>query len=202
MIKNLLFDLGGVIMDIDKNRCIAAFEKLGLPDAAGYFGEYSQQGPFKLIEEGMITEYDFHKTLRDAIPGQVSDSEIDKAFCDFLIGIPVRRLAELRELRRKYRIYLLSNTNPIMWNSKIKEEFRQEGFEREDYFDGIVTSFEAKALKPDEKIFRFTVDKLGIAPDETLFFDDSRTNLDAAEKLGFHTALVDSDHGFMTLIDE
>lgn len=190
MVKNLLFDLGGVIMDIEKERCIASFERLGLPDASRFFGEYSQQGPFLPLEEGKITVEEFHSRMRAEIPTDVDDAAIDAAFCDFLVGIPVRRLEALRSLRRSYGIYLLSNTNPIMWDSRIKSEFAKEGRRREDYFDGIVTSFEAKALKPDPAIFRHAVDKLGIVPGETLFIDDSQRNLEAAASLGFGTMLV------------
>ena len=200
MIKNLLFDLGGVIMDIEKDLCVRAFERLGLPDAASYFGEYSQKGPFKLIEEGAITTDDFHRELRHDIGREVSDNEIDAAFCQFLIGIPTKRLADLRRLREHYGIYLLSNTNIVMWNSKIKDEFTREGLKREDYFDGIVTSFDARALKPDERIFRYAVETLGIVPSETLFLDDSQRNLDAAAALGFHTLLVPPGTEFIDLL--
>lgn len=200
MIKNLLFDLGGVIMDIEKNRCVAAFDRLGLPDAASYFGEYSQKGAFMLLEEGVITPDDFHKTMREAIAAPVSDDDIDRAFCEFLIGIPAGRLAQLRELRKKFNIYLLSNTNPIMWHSKIKEEFTKEGMTREDYFDGMVTSFEAKSMKPDEKIFVYAIETLGIKPEETVFLDDSQRNLDAAARLGFKTLLVRPGEEFHDLL--
>lgn len=200
MVKNLLFDLGGVIMDIEKARCVAAFEALGLPDAPAFFGEYSQQGPFLQVEEGTLTVDGFHKVLREAIPRPVSDEDIDTAFCRFLIGIPRHRLTALRELRRNYGVYLLSNTNPIMWDSKIKDEFTHEGRTREDYFDGIVTSFEAKALKPSAAIFGYAVDKLGIRPEETVFIDDSQTNLDAAARLGFGTQLVAPGEEFVELL--
>ena len=200
MVKNLLFDLGGVIMDIEKERCVRAFEKLGLPDAASFFGEYKQKGPFLKLEEGSMSVDDFHKALRDEIKGQVKDEDIDNAFCRFLIGIPRRRLEDLRRLRKDYRVFLLSNTNPIMWNSKIKSEFEQEGMCREDYFDGMVTSFEARSLKPDEAIFRYAADHLGIVPEETVFLDDSQRNLDAAAKLGFGTVLVAPGDEFSDLI--
>ncbi|MDE6368403.1 MAG: HAD family phosphatase [Muribaculaceae bacterium] len=200
MIKNLLFDLGGVIMDIEKERCVASFQRLGLPDAASYFGDYSQQGPFMLLEEGVITPDDFHHTLSQAIGNGVTDQQIDDAFCDFLIGIPAERLAQLRELRKKYNVYMLSNTNPIMWRSKIADEFTKEGKVREDYFDGMVTSVEAKSMKPDEKIFRYAIDKLGIRPEETIFLDDSQRNLDAAARIGFKTLLVNPGKEFFALL--
>ncbi|MDE7466948.1 MAG: HAD family phosphatase [Muribaculaceae bacterium] len=187
---NLLFDLGGVIMDIRKENCIAAFERLGLKDAASYFGEFSQQGPFMLLERGDMTVDQFHQALRQNLPAGVTDAQIDDAFCQFLIGIPVHRLHSLEQLRRRYPVYMLSNTNPIMWDSKIRTEFEKDGKYREDYFDGIVTSFEARSLKPEQKIFEYAASKLGIEPAETLFLDDSELNLEAAEDLGFKTALV------------
>lgn len=191
MIKNLLFDLGGVIMDIKKDNCVEAFRRLGLPDTSSFFGDYGQHGPFAKIEEGAITVDEFHACVKALIPATVTDAEIDAAFMRFLTGIPVERLRELRSLRAAgYGIYLLSNTNPIMWHGKIAEEFRKEGQRIGDYFDGIVTSFEAKALKPKPKIFEYAMSHLGIAPAETLFLDDSQANLDGAAALGFQTALV------------
>ena len=132
MIKNLLFDLGGVIMDIRRLNCVASFERLGMKDADSFLGEYSQKGPFLQLEEGLINEAQFRDAVREYIDGEVTDEQIDKAFCDFLVGIPTYRLEQLRQLKKQYGIYMLSNTNPIMWHSRIAEEFRQEGMERED----------------------------------------------------------------------
>lgn len=200
MIKNLLFDLGGVIMDIRRLNCVASFERLGMKNADSFLGEYSQKGPFLQLEEGAISEEEFRTAVRALIDGEVSDEQIDSAFCDFLVGIPKYRLEQLRQLKKNYNIYMLSNTNSIMWRSRIAEDFRQEGLEREDYFDGIVTSFEAQSIKPDAKIFHTVVEKLGINPDETLFLDDSQKNLDAAAQLGFHTLLVTPGSEFFELL--
>ena len=201
MIKNLLFDLGGVIMDIRRLNCVASFERLGMKDADSFLGEYSQKGPFLQLEEGAISEAEFRTAVRQFIDGEVSDEQIDSAFCDFLVGIPKYRLEQLRELKKQYGIYMLSNTNSIMWHSRIAEDFRQEGLKREDYFDGIVTSFEARSIKPDAKIFHTVVEKLGIKPEETLFLDDSQKNLDAAAELGFQTLLVTPGSEFFELLN-
>ena len=191
MIKNLLFDLGGVIIDIKRQNCVDAFIALGLQNAESYFGDYAQTGVFMAIEDGSIGTDEFHKELHKKMPSSVTDKQIDDAFQKFIIGIPKERLERLRQLRSKgYKIYLLSNTNPIMWDGIIANEFKKEGLTREDYFDGMITSFEAKAAKPDAKIFLHTIDKLGIKPGETLFFDDSTTNTEAAKTLGFNTAFV------------
>jgi putative hydrolase of the HAD superfamily len=202
MIKNLLFDLGGVIMDIEKMNCVAAFERIGLKNALSYFGEYSQQGPFEALEAGRISADEFHTQMREVIDGVVSDADIDAAFNAFLTGIPAKRLADLRELRKSYKIYLLSNTNSIMWNSKIADEFKKEGFVREDYFDGMVTSFEAKSLKPNAQIFDYTAKSLGINPAETLFLDDSLANCEAARALGWNAAQVAVGTEFIDILAE
>lgn len=200
MVKNLLFDLGGVIMDIKRERCVAAFERLGMVNADSFLGEYSQKGPFLKLEEGAITPSEFREEVRKLIARNVTDKEIDTAFCEFLIGIPLHRLEALRQLRKSYNVYLLSNTNPIMWGSRIAEEFRQEGLEIKDYFDGIVTSFEAKSIKPDRHIFEMVIEECGILPEETIFLDDSQKNLDAAAQLGFGTILVSPGAEFMDLL--
>ena len=201
MIANLLFDLGGVIMDIDRSRCVRAFKALGLGNADDYFGEFVQKGPFMLLENGDITPDDFHDIMHRSLPRHITDDAIDAAFCRFLTGIPAHRLADLRNLRRTHRIFLLSNTNPIMWDSFIKTEFEQEGFSREDYFDGIVTSFEANVMKPSPQIFQYACRKFSICPGDTLFVDDSQANLDAAAALGFRTALCPQGSEFIDIVN-
>lgn len=201
MVKNLMFDLGGVIMDIRRENCVEAFRKLGMAEAGSYLGEYSQAGPFEGIENGEYSVDDFHREIR-AIIGrdEITDQEIDNAFQAFLLGIPAHRLDELEKLHGRYGMYLLSNTNPIMWNDMIDAEFRKCGRSIDYYFDGMVTSFEARAMKPDPTIFRTAVEKFGIRPEETLFFDDSQKNLDAASKLGFRTLLVPPGSEFASLL--
>ena len=191
MIRNLLFDLGGVIVDIERRRCVEAFEDLGLKDADSYFGEYAQTGVFFGLENGSVSVDEFHRTLREKLPAGTTDYQIDNAFQRFIIGIPVHRLEALRRLRCKgYGIYLLSNTNPVMWRGVLANEFAKEGLRRNDYFDGMVTSFDAHACKPDRTIFEYTAENLGIEPSETLFFDDSVANVEAAKACGFEAVHV------------
>lgn len=203
-IKNLLFDLGGVIMDIERMRAVRSLEAIGLANAGQILGEYSQQAEFAQLEQGDITAAQWRDAIRKHLPDNgldISDAQIDGAFMDFLIGIPRHRLEELIELRKNYRIYLLSNTNPVMWDAKIKEEFKQiPGKTRRDYFDGIVTSFTARALKPSAAIFRYAEKTLGIKPEETLFFDDSEANCQAARALGWNAVRVDPETEFTALL--
>lgn len=201
-IRNLLFDLGGVIMDIKRENCVKAFERLGMKDADSYLGEYSQNGPFACIEDGSCTIDEFHESIRHIIGTPVTDAEIDQAFGCFLTGIPRHRLDELERLHRRYRIYMLSNTNPIMWADGIDRNFRQCGKDVNHYFDGIVRSYKAGAMKPDPRIFATVIDTLHIDPAETLFLDDSQRNLDAAAALGFQTQLVAPGSEFYNLLTQ
>lgn len=201
MIKNLLFDLGGVIMDIDRMRCVHAFEKLGFDTVGDYLTDYAQKGPFAALEEGKISPQAFRDELKRLMPEGVTDADIDEAFQEFLVGIPEGRLHELRELRKMgLGIYLLSNTNPIMWNGRILEEFRKEGLHRADYFDGMLPSYETGVQKPDPRVFGLARDLFRLVPCETLFIDDSQANLDAAAALGFMTLHVPAGKEFAHLI--
>lgn len=202
MIRNLLFDLGGVIMDLKRSECVKALESLGMKDADTLIDPYTQRGPFLALENGSITPARFRDEIRSHLPAPVTDKEIDDAFNRFLVGIPESRLDALSSLKKKYRVYMLSNTNPIMWDTRIAEEFRKQGHDVNYYFDGIVTSFEARCVKPATEIFETVVRKFGVKPDETLFFDDSAKNIEAASRLGFKTALVPEGIEFLTLIPQ
>lgn len=202
MIKNLLFDLGGVIMNLDRSRCVRAFEALGMKDADEFLGLYGQKGDFLALEAGDIDADEFHRRVRPLFSYPVTDEEIDVAFNEFLVGIPEERLRALRELRKRYPVYLLSNTNPIMMHSKIAEEFRKEGKEIDDYFDGIVTSYEAKCCKPAKGIFDYAERLCGIEPEETLFFDDSASNVEAARRYGFQAVVVNPGDEFVDLLEK
>lgn len=203
MIKNLLFDLGGVIMDIRRQNCEEAFRQLGMANPEQFLGDYCQSGPFEGIENGSVSPDGFRRSIREIIGNpDLTDHQIDSAFQRFLIGIPRHRLEELRCLHGEYHIYMLSNTNPIMWNDVIARNFRQEGHDVDYYFDGIVRSFEARSMKPDLGIFRTAIDRFHIRPEETLFLDDSRRNLEAAASLGFQTLLVEPGAEFMDRLRE
>ncbi|MDE6146223.1 MAG: HAD family phosphatase [Muribaculaceae bacterium] len=199
----LLFDLGGVIMSIDRMKAVEAFKSLGMADADSFFDPYEQRGAFGLLEAGRITTAQFHDEVRPQFRPGVSDDEIDEGLCKFLLGIPSERLERLAELRRKgYKVYMLSNTNPIMWDRYIIPEFRKLGGELSDYFDGVVTSFEAGVCKPDARIYGYAVKKLGIDPAKTTFFDDGPGNVEAARALGFNALHVTAADDMLKLTSD
>ena len=200
MIKNLMFDLGGVIMDIRRQTCVEAFRKLGMDEPDRFLGEYCQAGPFADIENGTSTPQQFRDEMRRIIGRDVSDRDIDEAFGRFLTGIPLQRLRELESLKKHFSLYLLSNTNPIMWADGIARNFAQDGHDADYYFKGIVRSYEAHVMKPDPEIFREAERRFDIKPAETIFLDDSEANCEAARKLGFNTVWVHPGQEFYQLL--
>lgn len=202
MTQSLLFDLGGVIMDIDRMRAVRAYEALGMADADRFFDPYLQRGYFLQLEEGAISPEEFRAAVRPLFSRPVTDEEIDKGLFQFLLGIPEERLRRLAELRAEgYKVYMLSNTNRIMWDGAILPEFRKLGGDISDYFDGVVTSFTVGCCKPDARIYRYAAEHLGLNPAETTFFDDGPANVEAARELGFRAELVTARRDVMALTE-
>ena len=201
-IKNLLFDQGGVIVDIERDRCLDELRRLGMEAPERLVGLYKQDGPFFALENGDINMQQFHEALRPYMPAGVTDEQMDYAFSSFIVGIPLHRLQSLRELRKRYKTYILSNTNPLMFEGVIARAFAQEGLDVNAYFDGITVSYLAHSNKPDREIFDYAIETMGIKPEETLFFDDGQVNLDAAAALGFKTALVEPGCEFIDIINQ
>ena len=114
-IKNLIFDFGGVLINLDRQRCIENFRKLGLEKVDELLGMYSQQGIFMQHEKGLISSAQFRDSIRGQITQEVTDEQIDAAWNSFLVDIPRFKLDMLLKLREKYVVYLLSNTNEIHW---------------------------------------------------------------------------------------
>jgi len=195
-----MFDLGGVIMNIRRQNCVEAFKKIGMANPDEFLGEYCQSGPFADIENGSATAQEFRDAIRSLLPSPVSDRDIDEAFGQFLIGIPPHRLEELQELKERFSLYLLSNTNPIMWADGIDRNFRLLGHDVNYYFKGIIRSYEAKVMKPAPEIFLIAERRFNIKPEETIFLDDSEANCKAAEALGFKTIWVKPETEFIDLI--
>lgn len=192
--KNIIFDLGGVVIDLDRQRAADALEALGISDAPALLGEYEQKGPFLLLESGHSTTADFYDNLLPRCRPETTCCELRDAFERFLVEIPIERLQALRALRAKgYKLYVLSNTNPLMFNHWIDLAFRQEGISMNDYFDGIVTSFQEKMCKPDPELFQRVVDRYRLDPKETLMLDDSAKNCVSARSIGLNAIQIDNN---------
>lgn len=191
-IKNIIFDLGGVMIDLDRLAAVRALTALGMAEAGELLNEYEQRGPFLALEKGEISAARFFELASDRCGG-ASPSAIEEAFCRFLVALPAERLDRLVELRAKgYRLYVLSNTNPVMFDSWIAEAFRSQGKRMQDYFDGIVCSYREGTCKPDPAIFQRVLDRYGLKPEETLMLDDSEANCRAAASTGMPVKRIDN----------
>lgn len=186
-IKNLIVDFGGVLIDLDYQRCLDSFRKLGLPDVEHILDIYHQQDFFSNYEKGLISSVDFRNIIREKIGRIITDARIDAAWNSFLVGIPAYKLDLLLELRKDYVVYLLSNTNDIHWRWSCKNAFPYKTFRVEDYFEHVFLSYEMRMAKPDKEIFQSVLDDTGIIPEETFFIDDSKANCLTAQSLGIST---------------
>ena len=188
MIKNLVFDFGGVIADFDFSRALAAFERVGLKNPTEYLDSFHQRGFFMELESGRIGAEEFVRRLGACAGREVSYAEAREAWLGFfLLPVPPERLAALEGLRRDYRLYVLSNTNPFVMDWARSSEFSPAGKPLDAYFDKLYLSYEMKCMKPDRAIFDRMASDAALVPSETLFIDDSATNAAAGEALGYRT---------------
>ncbi len=202
-IKNVIFDLGGVLVDLDIERCIAAFRLLGMNRVADLVNPYYPAEMIGRLERGDISFHEACDEMRrlDNRPG-VTDAEIAGAYGAFLTGIPVAKLRQIARLREAgIRTYVLSNNNPASMEV-IRGQFTADGRTMDDYFDKIYLSYELHELKPSETIFRKVMADSGVAPAQTLFIDDGQKNVDTAQALGFAVYMPAPGEDFGHLFDE
>lgn len=201
-IKNIVFDMGGVLVDLDRQRCIDSFLALGYPAEELALNNYSQPGIFGLLESGAVGPREFCDHVREKTGReQLTDAQIAAAFNSFVVGLPVYKLQMLLELRRRFSVYMLSNTSAVMFPEICDTCFTQQGLSFDDYFDRAFLSFEMGCIKPDEEIFRKMIAQSGMIPGQTLFIDDSRANVETASRLGFRTYLAGEREDFRHIFD-
>ncbi|NMA73340.1 MAG: HAD family phosphatase [Bacteroidales bacterium] len=187
-IKNLIIDLGGVLVDFEYKRYIEEFKKIGLANADETLATFYQKDFFKNYEKGLISTKEFRDEIRNQIANQdLQDELIDIAWISILDDIPRYKLDLLLKLREHYMVYLLSNTNPIHWQWVCKFSFPYRGFRVENYFEHIFLSYEMHMLKPDKQIYNTVIETTGIKPEESFLIDDSAENCKMAKSLGFST---------------
>lgn len=195
MIKNIAFDFGGVIFDLDYEGAIAAFQEMGLPDAAQRLDRYHQRGIFEDLESGRIAAEDFIQALQPLCTKRLTMDAVRTAWLGY-VGAPVdeQKLAYIDQLRRRgYRTFLLSNTNPFVQSWAESDAFSASGRPLGSYLEKCYTSYEVGIMKPDAGIFLHMLSDAGLRPEETLFLDDSPANIAAAEALGIQTLLVEKN---------
>mgnify|MGYP000849108763 CR=1 FL=1 len=190
MIKNLVFDFGGVIVDIDKNKAIRQFKELGVTDIEHYLGLYAQKGIFLEVEEGAIDDVTFCEKLSELVGKELSYDEVKEAWLSFFLTLDESKLDYIDTLKSNYDLYILSNTNPFIQSWAQSPGFSSYGRPLNDYFDKIYTSYEIGCIKPHREIFDFMLKDANLNPTETLFIDDGPKNIEVAQELGLKTYLA------------
>ncbi len=183
-ISAIIFDLGGVIMDIDVKQTLHAFTKLGLKDIEKYFGHGFAASFFSDHEAGKITDEEFLNEIKKLLTGEVSDEAVIDAWNALLLRFPAERIALLRAIKPRYRLFLFSNTNAIHYD-KFSEIYRKEfSGELEDLFEKAYYSHSLGHRKPDPSGFEQIIRENGLDPKETLFVDDALINVEGAIRTG------------------
>ncbi|WP_276496763.1 HAD family hydrolase [Pontibacter litorisediminis] len=187
-INNIIFDLGGVIINLDYDKSIQELQKLCKSNCNIAYSQKEQSHLFDLLETGNCSNEDFRNGLRDTYGIDATDEQIDEAWNAMLLDIPQERIDLLLELGKKYRIFLLSNTNDIhlqRFNQIVAHSFTIPSLD--SLFEKTYYSHLVGKRKPDAAIFEQILAENGLNKSETLFIDDSIQHIESASKLGLHT---------------
>ncbi len=199
-IRHLLFDLGGVIINLEVPRTHAALGRLAGREAAEIARQSKETDLFRRYETGACTDEEFRRGLRDFLGTTAPDAQLDEAWNAMLLDLPPARVDLLRQLRGKYTLLLLSNTNDIHLREVNAVLGRATGVPvLEDLFDRTYYSQRIGLSKPGAASFQYVLDHAGIRAEDTLFLDDSPENLRGAQQLGMHTVLIGPTHTILDL---
>ena len=182
-VKNIIFDLGGVILNIDYGQTANAFKKIGVANFDEIYSQARQGQVFDKLETGELTPDEFREYMKEIVPSlQLSD--IDKSWNAMLLDLPASRIDLLKKLKKKYRLFLLSNTNEIhikCFRKIIDSSYGENIFDA--IFENQYYSSEIGMRKPNPECFQYVLEKNGMEPSETLFIDDSIQHVEGARKL-------------------
>lgn len=193
-IKNIAFDLGGVVIALSYEQAVRRFEKIGLKDARQHLDAFHQRGIFGDLERGIITTEEFRIELGKLIGREVTYDECLYAWHGYVEYVPQKNLQMLLKLRQLgYKVCLLSNTNPFMMQWAMSNEFDGNGHSMDYYFDNLYLSYKYKYMKPSPEIFKIMLEGQQSSAEETLFIDDGQKNVEAAKELGMKTLFPENN---------
>lgn len=190
-IRNIVFDFGGVLVNLNKQRVLDSLTSMGFRHIENYLTNFGHVDCFGAFENGDIDNATFFQQVRDLIasqhPGEdlelPTDSQLDAVWASFLEDIPLRKIRMVHALSKRYRICILSNTSEI--HVRALRQFDEAGYPLDECVSGKYYSYRMKHSKPGREIFEMMLADSGMKPEETLFVDDSRRNCDTARSLGF-----------------
>lgn len=201
MIRNIAFDLGGVVLALSYEQAVRRFEEIGLQDARKHLDAFEQKGIFGDLESGRINEEDFRRELSVMVGRPLTMDECYYAWHGYVDYVPQRNLEAILKLRAQgYQVCLLSNTNPFMmqWAEK---DFDGKGHPISYFFDAMYLSFECKVMKPRREIFEVMLRGQQATAEETLFVDDGPRNVEMAVSMGMHTLCPQNNEDWIPALE-
>ncbi|QSE99210.1 HAD family hydrolase [Fulvivirga lutea] len=191
-IKHLIFDLGGVIINLDTALTIKAFAELTNKSIDRVIEFSTSHSGFHAYEKGEISNSEFRDVIREMAEREITNEQIDLAWNAMILDLPLERIQLLQQLKKDYSIYLLSNTNFIHMDrvNEVRSEAGHPEFNtlfHQDYYSHIMGK-----RKPDAAIFEQVIQEQNLNPEHTLFLDDNLANIEGASRLGLQTLHVTS----------
>ncbi len=191
-IDTIIFDLGGVIFDLDYDLTAKAFNNYGKIDFNTVYTKLDQNRLFDAFEKGEISSENFRTDLKKQLEINISDKEFDKAWNAMLLGWPKDRLDLIASIKDKYQLFLLSNTNDIHLNKVMAMLKEEHGLNNLNHlFSQCYFSNEVGMRKPDAEIFEFVINGNQLNPKKTLFIDDSPQHIEGARQVGLNVYHLD-----------
>lgn len=191
-IRNIIFDLGDVILNIDVPIASKSFGELSGKEQAEIIQIFKENDLFRQFETGLLDEPKFRNYVREILNlPDLSDEAIDTAWNSLLLDLPPERVELLKKLAKKYRLFLLSNTSSIHITQVNKILKASTGVEKlGDLFETVFLSYEMGLMKPDPRIYSRVLEEAGLLAEETLFLDDNADNIKGASEVGIATIHV------------
>ena len=202
-IKNIIFDLGGVIINLDINKTIQEFNKLSKMPFESIYSQLQQTPIFDKFDKGEISDSIFFNELQKTLGLPISKEKLTFAWNAMLLDFPKNRLDLLQKLKPNYRLFLLSNTNETHITEFETILFKQHGYKNlESFFETVYYSCRMGKRKPNTDIFNYVLNTHNLNPQETLFIDDSPQHVDGALKTGIQAKLLDKNKEVIDLIND
>ena len=202
-INAIIFDLGGVLLDINYQLTIEAFNNLGCSDFESIYNQQKQSQLFDDFETGKVSSETFRKSLQKQMEFSISNVEFDNAWNKMLLQFPEKRIELLEKLNKKFSLFLLSNTNEIHIKAFKKIISSSIGYERfENCFKKVYFSSEIGNRKPNASCFEMVLSENKLSAAKTLFIDDSIQHVEGAYKIGIKTLLIESGEELVSIFPD
>ena len=199
--KAIIFDLGGVVLNIDYLLTINQFEKLGVENASDFYSKKVQDSIFDKVEVGEINSKEFMEALKKKC-NNTDLEQVENAWNAMLSDLPQNRLTLIKKLKNKYKIFLLSNTNEIHMQALQNKIGEETWVEFSALFDKMYLSFEIGFRKPDKSAFKIILKENNLKPNEVLFIDDSPQHIETAERLGMNCYYLLDEEDITTIFPD